>query len=160
MENYCGNCGQPLEETTGKCQHCGAPLSMTLVTINKKEREWRNPDDYLIGRRGWINAQFLKQWIPKYDEWLLTTKQKSPRELSGDERRKTREEYKQFIEDRKLQLEKWTVPKEEPEKPRKIVETLSDEEFKKSVITALEELNRTLKRLADSLERRKQVSPN
>ncbi len=158
MENYCGNCGRPIEETTGKCQHCGAPLSVTLVTINKKEREWRNPDDYLIGRKGWINAQFLKQWIPKYNEWLLTTKQKSPRELSSDERRKTREEYKQFIEERKQQLEKWTVPKEEPEKPRKIIETLSDEEFKKIVITELKELNRTLKRLADSLERRKQVS--
>lgn len=158
IENYCGNCGQQLEETTGKCQYCSAPLSVTLVNISKKEREWRNPDDYLIGLKGWINAQFLKRWIPKYDEWLLTTKQKRHRELSSDERRKTREEYKQFIEERKLQMENWIVPKEEPEKPKKITETLSDEEFKKIVVTELEELNRTLKLLADSLEKRKQVS--
>jgi len=73
IEYYCGNCGLQLGTKTEKCQHCGAPLSITCVIVSKREREWINPDRWQIGRKGWIQAQFLKRWFPKYEEWLYNT---------------------------------------------------------------------------------------
>jgi sarcosine oxidase delta subunit len=113
LEHYCGNCGHRLDGKTVNCPHCGAPLSITLVTVSEREREWINPDKWVIGRKGWIQAQFLKRWLPKYEEWLYNTKHKSLGELSSDEIRQTEEEYKKFLEERRKEMENWTVTKPE-----------------------------------------------
>jgi hypothetical protein len=109
IEYYCGNCGLQVAHKTGKCPHCGAPLSITLLPIPKKEREWTNPDKWQIGRKGWIQAKFDKRWYPTYEEWLYTTKHKSKGELSLDEIRQTVEEYRRFIEERKKHRNSWKL---------------------------------------------------
>lgn len=151
-EFYCGNCGLQLEETTRKCPRCGAPLASTLVTVHKREREWRNPDDYLIGRTGWIQTQFLKRWLPRYEDWLSTTTYKRRTELSIEELRTTRKEYNRFIAERKQLRARWTVPNEEGNKPQK-AEKIFNDEFKRVVLDKLEKITKELKRLAESLEK-------
>ena len=156
IEYYCGNCGRQLEGKRGNCPHCGAPLSVTLVTVSKREREWRNPDRWVIGRKGWIQAQFLKRWFPKYEEWLYNTKHRSRGELSTDKIRQTGEEYKKFLEERTKQMKSWTMAKAGTEKLEEKAEKMLDDEFKKIVIDKLESLDKNIKRLADSFEKKKE----
>lgn len=153
IENYCGNCGRQLEIKRGDCPYCGAPLSVTLVTVSKKEREWINPDRWVIGRKGWIQAQFLKRWFPKYEDWLYNTKHKSLGELPADEIKQTAEEYKKFLEERTEQMKSWASRKEETGKPEKKPEEMSDEEFKRFVIDKLKTLEKDIKQVTDSLKK-------
>jgi len=156
IEYYCGNCGKQLKEKKENCPYCEAPLSVTLVTVSKREREWINPDKWQIGRKGWIQAQFLKRWLPKYEEWLYNTKHKSFGELASDEIRETGEEYKKFLEERTKQMKKWTIAKAITEKPEEKAETMLDDNFQKIVIDKLESLDKNIKRLVEYLEKKKE----
>jgi len=153
IEYYCGHCGRQLEGKTGKCPHCGAPLSVTLVTVSKSEGEWINPDRWVIGRKGWIQGKWLSRWFPKYEEWLYNTKHRSLGELSSDEIKQTTEEYKKFLEERTKQANSWKIAKAEAGEPEEKVEKMSNEEFKKLFIEKLESLDKNIKQLADSLAR-------
>ena len=107
-------------------------------------------------RKGWIQSKWLSRWFPKYEEWLYNTKHRSLGELSIDEIKQTTEEYKKFLEERTKQANSWTIAKAETGKPEEKAEKMSDEEFKMIVIEKLDSLNKNIKRLADSLEKKKE----
>lgn len=104
IEYYCGKCGLMVDQKTGRCPHCGAPLSKTLIKVNKREREWIDPDRWLDGRKGWIQGLWLQRWYPKYETWLYTHKHLTPRESTPA----LVEEYKAFIEKRSEEAKSWT----------------------------------------------------
>ena len=123
------------------------------MDVRTSDREWQNPDGALIGRTGWIQAQFLKRWLPRYDEWLSTTTHKTRSELSIEELRTTRKEYNRFIANRKRLRARWTIPAEEPNRSQKAARML-DDEFKRVVLDKLDKITMELKRLVDRLENR------
>ncbi|MEM2936029.1 MAG: hypothetical protein QW231_02505 [Candidatus Bathyarchaeia archaeon] len=166
-EYYCGHCRQQPESNEGNCPRCGAPLSMALVAVNKREREWINSEEWSGERLAWIQAQFHK--FPRYEEWLYNNERRSLSELGPDEIKKTVEEYKKALEERNEQIMKFleeahakeqkknlTTIETEKGRPKEKAVQMSDEDFKKFLIDKLESLDKNIKQLAENLKEEKE----